>query len=214
MTRVKVKICGVRTTEEALASIEAGADALGFNFWPHSARYVTAKSASEVIKNISPISCKVGVFVNEEANRITDIASELGLNAVQLHGDESPEFCQRLGPIKTIKAIRVAPDFDLSLIEQYRVDMVLLDSSIEGRYGGTGRRFDWSIAIEAKRLAPIILAGGLTTENVWDAITQVRPAAIDVCSGVESEPGRKDLEKLRRFMAIVARGNAFIAGEG
>jgi len=155
----------------------------------------------------------VGVFVNEEATRIADIASELGLAAVQLHGDESPEFCDSLSSIKTIKAIRVGQDFDLSLIGNYRVNMVLLDSSIEGSYGGTGRRFDWRIAIEAKRLAPIILAGGLTTENVWDAITQVRPAAIDVCSGVEAEPGRKDLDKLRRFMAIVARANALIASD-
>lgn len=211
MTSVKVKICGIRTVEEAQAAVEAGADALGFNFWPASARYVEPHVAREVIKGLSPMVCAVGVFVNEEANRVVDLASELGLSAVQLHGDESPEFCERLGSIKTIKAIRVGQDFDLSLIEKYRANMVLLDSSIEGSYGGTGRRFDWRIAIEAKRLAPIILAGGLTTENVWDAITQVRPAAIDVCSGVEAEPGRKDLEKLRRFMAIVARANAQLA---
>lgn len=213
MTRVKVKICGVRTLEEAQAAVDAGADALGFNFWPPSARYIDPHAAREVITGITPAVCTVGVFVNEEANRIVDIASELGLSAVQLHGDESPEFCERLGSIKTIKAIRVGQDFDLSLIENYRVDMVLLDSSIEGSYGGTGRRFDWRIAIEAKQFAPIILAGGLTTENVWDAITQVRPAAIDVCSGVEAEPGRKDLDKLRRFMSIVARANALIASE-
>ena len=213
MSRVKTKICGVQTLEEAQASVDAGADALGFNFWPQSARFIEPHAAREVINGLSPIVCTVGVFVNEEANRIVDIASELGLSAVQLHGDESPEFCDSLGSIKTVKAIRVGQDFDLSLIENYRVDMVLLDSSIEGSYGGTGRRFDWRIAIEAKRLAPIILAGGLTTENVWDAVTHVRPAAIDVCSGVETEPGRKDLDKLRRFMAVVARANAMIAGE-
>jgi phosphoribosylanthranilate isomerase len=208
MTRVKVKICGVRTIDEAQAVVDAGADALGFNFWPASARYIEPRVAREVITNLTPTVCTVGVFVNEEANRIVDIASELGLSAVQLHGDESPEFCGRLGSIKTIKAIRVGQDFDLSVIEKYRVSMVLLDSSIEGSYGGTGRKFDWQIAIEAKRLAPIILAGGLTTENVWDAIAQVRPAAIDVCSGVEAEPGRKDLDKLRRFMTVVAQANA------
>jgi phosphoribosylanthranilate isomerase len=208
MTRVKVKICGVRTLEEAQAAVDAGADALGFNFWPPSARYIEPHAAREVITGITPTVCTVGVFVNEEANRIVDIASELGLSAVQLHGDESPEFCGRLGSIKTIKAIRVGQDFDLSVIETYRVSMVLLDSSSEGSYGGTGRRFDWRIAIEAKRLAPIILAGGLTTENVWDAITHVRPAAIDVCSGVEAEPGRKDIDKLRAFMAVAARANA------
>jgi len=213
MSRVKVKICGIRTLEEAQAAVDAGADALGFNFWPPSARYIEPNAARDVITGITPAVCTVGVFVNEEASRIVDISSELRLSAVQLHGDESPEFCERLAPIKTIKAIRVGQDFDLSVIENYRVNMVLLDSSREGSYGGTGRRFDWRIAIEAKRLAPIILAGGLTTENVWRAIMKVRPAAIDVCSGVEAEPGRKDLDKLRGFMAVAARANALIAGE-
>jgi phosphoribosylanthranilate isomerase len=213
MSRVKTKICGVRTLEEAQAAVDAGADALGFNFWPRSARYVEPHTAREVIAGLSPGVCTVGVFVNEEANRIMDIASELSLGAVQLHGDESPAFCDGLGSIKTIKALRVGQDFDLRVIEDYHVNMVLLDSSVPGSYGGTGSRFDWRIAIEAKRLAPIILAGGLTAENVWDAITHVRPAAIDVCSGVEAEPGRKDLDKLRRFMAIVAQANALIASE-
>lgn len=213
---MKVKICGIRSLEEAQAAVDVGADALGFNFWSPSARYVEPYAAREVITGIAPNVCTVGVFVNEEASRIVDIASELRLSAVQLHGDESPEFCERLASIrtfKTIKAIRVEQDFDLSLIESYRVNMVLLDSSSEGSYGGTGRRFDWRIAIEAKHLAPIILAGGLNIENVWDAITQVRPAAIDVCSGVEAEPGRKDLEKLRGFMAMARRANALIASE-
>jgi phosphoribosylanthranilate isomerase len=213
VSRVKVKICGVRTVEEAEAALEAGADALGFNFWPQSPRYISPQAAYEIIDHLSPVVSAVGVFVNEEANRIIEIASEVGLTAVQLHGDESPAFCERLGSIKTIKAIRVGQDFDLSVIESYPVSMVLLDSDIRGSYGGTGQRFDWRIAIEAKRLARIILAGGLTADNVWEAITQVRPAAIDVCSGVEAEPGRKDFDRLKRFMAIVARANALIASE-
>ncbi|HSB10453.1 MAG TPA: phosphoribosylanthranilate isomerase [Blastocatellia bacterium] len=213
MKRVKVKVCGVKILEEAQSAVDAGADALGFNFWPGSARYIQPRAAREVIAGLSPIVCSVGVFVNEEANRIVDIASELGLSAVQLHGDESPEFCERLASVKVIKALRVGQDFDLGVLKSYRVGMILLDSGTEGSYGGTGRRFDWRIAIEAKRVAPIILAGGLTSENVWDAITHVRPAAIDVCSGVEAEPGRKDLAKLRRFMSVVARANALIAGE-
>ena len=211
MSRVKVKICGVRSLEEAQSAVDAGADALGFNFWSPSARYIEPHAARDVIEGMPPTVCTVGVFVNEEANRIVDIASELGLSAVQLHGDESPEFCERLTSIKTfktIKAIRVGQDFDLSVIESYRVNMVLLDSSSEGSYGGTGRKFDWRIAIEAKHLAPIILAGGLTIDNVWDAITEVRPAAIDVCSGVEAEPGRKDMDKLQGFMAMAALANA------
>jgi phosphoribosylanthranilate isomerase len=211
MSRVKIKICGVRTSDEAQAAIDAGADALGFNFWPKSARYIEPAVARELTEGISPIVCRVGVFVNEEADRILQIASDVGLTAVQLHGDESPEFCDLLSSIKTIKAIRVGQDFDLSVIEKYRVNMVLLDSSLEGSYGGTGRRFDWQLAIEAKRLAPIILAGGVNADNVWEAITHVRPSAIDVCSGVESEPGRKDLDRLRRFMSVAARANATIA---
>lgn len=214
MAKVKVKICGVRSLEEAEAAVNAGADALGFNFWPQSPRYVTPRAAKAVIDGLSPIVSFVGVFVNDEAKRIAEIATDLHLNAVQLHGDESPEFCESLASIKTIKAIRVGQDFDLNVIKRFSVCMVLLDSSIKGSYGGTGQRFDWRIAIEAKQLARIILAGGLNTENVWDAITHVRPAAIDVCSGVEVEPGRKDLDKLRRFMAVVARANALIASEG
>jgi phosphoribosylanthranilate isomerase len=213
MTRVKVKICGIRCLEEAEAALDEGADALGFNFWPRSPRYIAPRSASEIIARLSPMASTVGVFVNEDAARILEIASELQLSAVQLHGDESPEYCSRLASIKTIKAIRVGQDFDLSVIERYSVAMVLLDSDVRGSYGGTGRRFDWRIAVEAKRFAPIILAGGLNTENVWDAVTHVKPAAIDVCSGVEAEPGRKDLTKLRSFMAVVARANALIAGE-
>lgn len=213
MTRVKVKICGVRSLEEAEAAIDAGADALGFNFWPSSSRYIAPHAAREIVDQVSPVVSTVGVFVNELAGRVVEIASDLNLSAVQLHGDESPEFCATLGSIKTIKAIRVGQDFDLNVIKSYPVSMVLLDSNMKGSYGGTGQRFDWRIAIEAKRLARIILAGGLNTENVWDAITHVRPEAIDVCSGVEAEPGRKDLGKLRRFMAVVARANALIASE-
>jgi phosphoribosylanthranilate isomerase len=213
VAKVKVKICGIRSLEEANAAVDAGADALGFNFWPNSPRYVTPRAAKAVIGGLSPMVSLVGVFVNDQAKRIAEIAAELHLNAVQLHGDESPEFCESLASIKTIKAIRVGLDFDLNVIKRYPACMVLLDSEIKGSYGGTGQRFDWRIAIEAKQLARIILAGGLNIENVWDAITHVRPAAIDVCSGVEAEPGRKDLNKLRRFMAVVARANALIASE-
>lgn len=213
LTRVKVKVCGVRSLEEAEAALEAGADAIGFNFWPQSRRYVAPRAAAEIIGRLPAVASTIGVFVNDEASRIIDVASELRLTAVQLHGDESPEFCAGLRGIKTIKAIRVGQDFDLGIIQSYPVSMVLLDSNIQGSYGGTGQRFDWRIAIEAKRFARIILAGGLNTENVWDAITHVRPAAIDVCSGVEAEPGRKDFEKLRSFMCVVARANALIASE-
>ena len=213
MNRVKVKICGIRTLEEAETAIAAGADALGFNFWPRSVRYVEPSVVQEFIRKLSPLVSTVGVFVNEDASRIVDIASNLGLHAVQLHGDEAPDFCERLTNIKTIKALRVGQDFDLSVINRFRVNMVLLDSNVDGSYGGTGQRFDWRIALEAKQLAPIILAGGLTLENVGEAIKQVQPDAIDVCSGVEAEPGRKDFNKIQKFMNIVAQANALIAGD-
>ena len=207
MNRVRVKICGVRSLEEAEAAVEAGADALGFNFWPRSPRYIAPDAARSVIRQISPPVSAIGVFVNEDPLRIAEIVSGAGLNAVQLHGDETPEFCAGLGSIKIIKAVRVADDFDCASINRYPVSAILLDTSVKGSYGGTGKRFDWSAAIEAKRYARIILAGGLTIENVAEAIKSVNPFAIDVCSGVESEPGRKDIDKLQRFMAEVVRAN-------
>jgi phosphoribosylanthranilate isomerase len=213
MSRVRVKICGVRSMEEAEVAVETGADALGFNFWPHSPRYIAPGAARGVVGQVSPLVSAIGVFVNEDRRRISEIVSDVGLNAVQLHGDETPEFCAGLGSIKIIKAVRVADDFDCASISRYRVSMILLDTSVKGSYGGTGEGFDWRRAIEAKRYARIILAGGLRIENVAEAIASVKPFAIDVCSGVESEPGRKDAGKLRRFMAEVARANEMIGGD-
>lgn len=209
--RVRVKICGVRTSAEAAAAIDAGADALGFNFWPRSARYIAPDAAREIIAHLSPLIPTLGVFVNETHARVAEIAAIAGLSAVQLHGDESPEFCRRLAALRLIKAFRVGPDFDCAVLNQYPINTALLDTRSQGRYGGTGERFDWRVAIEAKRYMRIILAGGITLDNVFDAITRVRPFAIDVCSGVEAEPGRKDLIKLREFMQEVARANARLA---
>ncbi|MEN3333974.1 MAG: phosphoribosylanthranilate isomerase [Blastocatellia bacterium] len=213
MSRVKVKICGVRTREEAEAAIEAGADALGFNFWPRSPRYIAPIDAKAITRRLSPLVSLIGVFVNEERERIIEIAALVGLPAIQLHGDEPPAFCQSFDSLRVIKALRVGEAFDCRVIEQYAVPMILLDASIKGSYGGTGHRFDWQVATEAKRYAPVMLAGGLRIENVAEAIATVRPAAIDVCSGIEAEPGRKDLRKLREFMLEVTRANALVASE-
>ena len=204
----RVKICGVRSVDEAQAAIDLGADALGFNFWPRSPRYISPKDARDVIAELPPVAAFIGVFVDEESERIIDIASRVGLSGVQLHGDESPEFCRSLGSVKIIKALRVGRDFDANLISDYGASAILLDARIEGNYGGTGHSFDWEVAIAAKQFAPIILAGGLTAGNVGDAIKRVHPLAIDVCSGVESEPGRKDIEKMRAFMSAVMAANA------
>lgn len=208
-----MKICGVRAFDEAEAAIDAGADALGFNFWPRSPRYIAPEAAREIAKSISPLASTVGVFVNEEHRSIEEIVSRVGLSAVQLHGDETAEFCSRLGFTRIIKAFRVGDGFDLQMIREYPVSMALLDAGIKGSYGGTGKSFDWRVAVEAKKIMPLILAGGISAENVAEAIQSVRPHAIDVCSGVEAEPGRKDLNRLREFMAAVARANAATANE-
>lgn len=204
---VKVKICGIRTLEEAMTAVDAGADYLGFNFWPRSRRFVSVEAASRIIDKLPPFVSSVGVFVNESPGRILETAEQTGLSAVQLHGDETPQFCAGLEGIPVIKALRISDGFDPATIKEFRVDSVLLDSQVKGSYGGTGQRFDWQLAIEAKRYARVFLAGGITIENVGEAILSVRPACIDVCSGVESEPGRKDLIKLRDFLREAARAN-------
>jgi phosphoribosylanthranilate isomerase len=207
MKRVRVKICGVRTLEEAEAAVKAGADALGFNFWPESPRFITPEEARWIVAALPSLINCIGVFVNEDADRVREIASYVALNAVQLHGDETAHYCHELAPKKVIKAFRVGNEFDPKTIRNYRVSAILLDAKVEGQYGGTGKRFSWELAIQAKRFAPVILAGGLNVDNVAEAISFVRPFAIDVCSGVESAPGRKDLNRLRKFMEEVARAN-------
>jgi len=213
VSRVRVKICGVRTLEEAEAAVDAGADALGFNFWPRSPRYIAPAAAREITRHLAPLVSLVGVFVNEVRERVIEIAEQIGLHAVQLHGDEAPAYCEGIDAVRVIKALRVGEGFDCREIEKYKVSMILLDTNVRGSYGGTGHRFDWRVAIEAKRYAPLMLAGGLRVENIAEAITAVRPAAIDVCSGIEAEPGRKDLRKLREFMLAVARANAALSDQ-
>ena len=203
VNRVRVKICGIASLDEARCAIDLGADALGFNFWPKNPRFIAPERAAEIIAALHPFTTSVGVFVDETLDRIKEIVSTAGINAVQLHGDESPEFCRGLQGVKLIKALRVTGDFDAACAAKYPVNAILLDSSVRGMYGGTGERFDWRIAVEAKRYAPIILAGGITIDNVKDAIAAVSPMAVDVCSGVEAEPGRKDLSMMKAFMAEV-----------
>ncbi len=207
MNRVRVKICGIREAAEAEAAVEAGADALGFNFWPGSSRYVEPEKARGIIRSVGPFVSCVGVFVNERADKIRAVADKAGLDAIQLHGDEPPGFCLEFPNLKVIKALRVRAGFQPATLADYPAAAVLLDAAVPGSYGGTGERFDWGMAAEATGYARIILAGGLTPENVGEAIGSVRPFAVDVCSGVESEPGRKDLARLRRFMAAALAAN-------
>jgi phosphoribosylanthranilate isomerase len=196
---VRVKICGITRLEDALAAARAGADALGFNFWPRSKRYVDPRAAGEIVARLPPFVAAVGVFVDPTRDEVARAALLSGVHWLQLHGDESPALCASLTPLPVIKAIRVRDRASLDALGAYDVAGFLLDADTSA-YGGSGRTFDWSLAAEAARRAPILLAGGLTPQNVADAVRQVRPWAVDVASGVESAPGIKDHEKTARFI--------------
>ena len=204
---VKVKICGITHIEDALAAVEAGADALGFMFYEKSPRNVSAKTAQDIIRRLPPFVAKVGVFVSAAEETIRKAVAECGLDTLQFHGNETPEFCRKFAPIKIYKAFRIQNLESLQPLPAYETDAWLLDSFAADRMGGTGAKFNWDLAFEAKKLGrPIILAGGLTPENVADAIRGVRPYAVDVSSGVESKPGKKDAMKMQAFVQA-AKGN-------
>jgi len=216
MSRVKVKICGIRSFEEARLALELGVDAVGFNFWKGSRRYMEPDVAARIIGRIKdPFAAFVGVFVNEAEDVLHKVCSGVGLTAVQLHGDESVEYCrslsEKLGAVRIIKAVRVGSEFDPASVAAYPAAAILLDTHVAASYGGTGQSFDWSNAIKAKAFAPIILAGGITAYNVAEAIQSVTPAGIDVCSGVESEPGRKNPEKMKALMQAVELATSSVA---
>ena len=200
----RIKICGITNLADARLAVDLGADALGFIFYRPSQRSVTPSLAAEICAALPPFVAKVGVFVNESAARIQQVVTECRLDAIQLHGEELPAFC-RSWPVKVIKAIRVRDADSLRAAAEYDVDALLLDTYTAEQRGGTGQAFDWALARQAKTLVrpPLILSGGLTPENVGDAIHQVAPFAVDVASGVEAEPGRKDPEKLRKFFKAV-----------
>ena len=202
-----IKVCGITSLPDALAAVECGADALGFNFYGGSPRCVTPAAARRIIEELPPGVLCVGVFVNEAApEAVTRAASEAGVHAVQLHGDETPEYCASLGGVEVIKALRVGPAFDVAEVGRYGPRAILLDAFSAGARGGTGTTFDWSLARAAREMAPrLYLAGGLNAGNVAAAIEAVGPYAVDVCSGVESATGRKDRGLLRRFVGA-ARG--------
>ena len=197
----KIKICGITNLEDALFAADAGADALGFNFYQKSPRYIDPLEAQKIIESLPPLIAVVGVFVNEpEPNRVAEMASQLKLTAIQLHGDESPDYCAQLSDWRVTKALRVSSTFRPEHAGRYNVSAVLLDAYKAGEYGGTGEIFEWDIAIQAKKFAKIILAGGLNPLNVADAVRAVQPFAVDVASGVESSPGKKDRNKVREFV--------------
>lgn len=206
----RVKICGLTNHEDALAAVEAGADLLGFNFYTRSPRYVAPDAARGIIERLPESVVSVGVFVNErEPEAVERIASEAGVGAAQLHGDETPEFCSRLGGLLTIKALRVGPDYDDARASEFGTDAVLLDAFVKDEWGGTGHTFDWALARRTRdRVSKLFLAGGLTPENVAAAVEAVNPYAVDVCSGVEISPGRKNFLLMRRFVEAVKEAAA------
>jgi phosphoribosylanthranilate isomerase len=199
-----IKICGITNVHDALAAVAAGADALGFNFYKPSPRYVTPQTAREIVAKLPVSVLTVGVFVNEESQSVRNIANEANVAALQLHGDESPEYCRELGKDRyVIKTFAVANDFDVQRIQPYRVEAIMLDTKHNSLRGGTGRVFDWSVAKEVNDFVPkLFLAGGLSPENIEEAVATVRPYAIDACSALEDEPGRKNHERMRAFVKI------------
>ena len=197
-----IKICGITNLDDALASVAAGADALGFNFYKLSPRYITPQNAREIVEQLPAPVLTVGVFVNEESpESVRNIASEAGIKALQLHGDESPRYCQELADRFVIKALAVSTNFDNQIVHAYQTEAIMLDTKDNALRGGTGRRFDWSIAKQVNQLGKkIFLAGGLSPDNVAEAIETVRPYAVDACSALEERPGIKKHERLRTFV--------------
>ena len=196
---VRVKICGITGSDDALHAAACGADALGFVFYAGSPRCVTPELAASICAELPPFITRVGLFVNEAPERIREIAETCGLDTVQLHGDEESAACD-FTPRRSIKALRVRDAASLAGHARYRTSALLLDAWVADAYGGTGQSFNWQLAAEVARQRPVILAGGLTPDNVGEAIRQVRPYAVDVSSGVESAPGRKDPEKVAAFI--------------
>lgn len=198
-----VKICGITNLEDALVSIESGAHALGFNFYPQSSRYVDPQTVRRIIEQLPADVLGVGVFVNEaKPETVAQLADQAGVGAIQLHGDESPDYCRALNDRYVIKALRVDSNFSSELAAVYETQAILLDSFSSESYGGTGKTLDWTVALRTRELVSrLFLAGGLSPENVAEAIAFVRPYAVDACSCLESSPGRKDPDLIRAFLA-------------
>jgi phosphoribosylanthranilate isomerase len=207
-----VKICGITNWADARRAIEGGADFLGFNFVATSPRYVTPAKARLMVEKLPSSVSAVGVFQNEKEAKMLEIARSVGLDQLQLHGDETPAMVARLRRrLGVIKALRVKKPFRAAQVAAYkRATAILLDGYSRKARGGTGKTFDWQVARRAKRHGRIFLAGGLTPENVGEAIRTARPYAVDVCSGVESRPGKKDPRRMRSLLQAVKGGTVGI----
>ena len=204
----RVKICGITRLEDAQQAVDLGAAALGFNFYPPSPRYIEPEAARAMVRRLPPFVTSVGVFANEtDAGRVISTARDAGATAVQLHGPGFPDLQELLSAFTLLVAVPVREGFKAEALSKFRPNAYLLDAFDPDWLGGTGKTFDWNAARETKCYGPIILAGGLTPENVGRAVRVVRPFAVDVASGVESAPGVKDPAKLRAFFAAVAEAD-------
>ena len=200
---VEIKICGITNVSDARAVAEYGADALGFIFYPKSQRYVEPEKAREIIQKLSCKIGKVGVFINHEVREVKEIVQFCGLDLIQLHGDEPPEYCAQFPTSSLIKAVSCRTEEEVLELRSYPVAAILMDACDAEHYGGTGKLSDWKLAIRLMEMHPLILAGGLNEENIRKAIKTVRPQAVDVNSGVEISPGKKDPNKIREIIKIV-----------
>jgi phosphoribosylanthranilate isomerase len=211
---IRIKICGITNLEDALLAAELGADALGFIFYLKSPRHVDPDDARSIIAQLPPFVAAVGVFVDEATAVVQELAVKVGLDWVQLHGQESPDYCRNLGR-KVIKGFRIKDEGSLRRLADYRgvAQALLLDTYKKGQVGGTGEVFDWHMAREAKKYGRIILAGGLTADNVAQAIATALPDAVDAASGTEAAPGKKDPAKLRAFFESVGNGQCAVSSK-
>ena len=201
----KVKICGITNLADAQAAAKAGADVLGFNFYEKSPRHVSVNSAAEISRQLPPFVMRAGVFVNPSEELVLRAIGDCGLSLLQFHGDEPPEFCTQFG-LMSMKAFRIRDAKSLKQLPEFQTDAWLLDAFSPEARGGTGEKFNWNLAIEAQKFGkPIFLAGGLTPENVAEAVRKVEPFGVDVSSGVELSPGKKDHAKIRAFIAAVRK---------
>jgi phosphoribosylanthranilate isomerase len=203
----EVKICGITGTKDALVAAQCGAAALGFIFYPSSPRYIRPKDAKKIISLLPDKLVSVGVFVNEKPENAKEIMEDCGLDMIQLHGDETPEYCRQFPASIVIKAVELKNTDDLNRALDYDVAAMLVDSRHGNLYGGTGKTSNWELSGLLKNKKPLILSGGLNVENVAEAMRTVEPVALDINSGVEASPGKKDHKKLVRIFDIIRTFN-------
>jgi phosphoribosylanthranilate isomerase len=203
----QVKICGITNEEDALCAAGCGADALGFIFYPPSPRYIVPADALRIIQKLPAHITRVGVFVNEAADNVKRIAELCGLDFIQLHGDESVEYCAGFAPEIIVKAVELRNENDVINALQYNAAAILVDSRNNDLYGGTGKTSNWNLALKIKSKKPLILSGGLNEDNVGEALERVTPCALDINSGVEIKPGKKDHEKITRIFDVIRRAD-------